>query len=98
MSQAGDHSPDKDSKNELLLGIKYEAARLGGAGEDTVAAIEEQVRDEIGPAWESDEGFVAGRNAVRDEHGLDRLGGVAGPAFAPAQKPWRERVRRLFGS
>ncbi|WP_047864346.1 hypothetical protein [Rubrobacter aplysinae] len=100
MSRAGDHIPDngsKNDKNELLLGVKYEAARLGGAGEGTVAAIEEQARGEIGPAWESDEGFVAGRNAVRAEHGLDRLGGVADPASAPAQKPWRERVRRLFG-
>lgn len=84
-------SPDK---NEVLLGIKYEAARLGGVGDEALAAIADQAREEIGAGWDSDAGFVAGRNAVRDEHGLDRLGGERRPAPAPARKPW---YRRLLG-
>lgn len=89
-----EQSPDK---NELLLGIKYESARLGGVSEDALAAIASQVREEIGTEWESDEGFVAGRNAVRDEHGLERLGGEDKPAPAPARRPLHERFKRLLG-
>lgn len=84
-------------KNEVLLGIKYEAAQLGGVGEEALAAIGDQARREIGPEWDSDEGFVAGRNAVRDEHGLDRLGGEERPAPHLARKPWHERFKSLFG-
>lgn len=90
-------SLDRRDKNELLLGIKYESARLGGVSEDTLAAIAGQVRDEVGAEWESDEGFVAGRNAVRDEHGLERLGGEDKLAPAPARKPLHERFKRLLG-
>lgn len=91
-------SPDK---NEVLLGIKYEAARLGGVSgsvsDDALAAIAEQARAEIGTGWESDAGFVAGRNAVRDERGLERLGGERRPDPAPARKPWYSGLKRLFG-
>lgn len=84
-------SPDK---NEVLLGIKYEAARLGGVGDEALAAIADQAQDEIGSGWDSEAGFVAGRNAVRDEHGLERLGGERRPEPGPARKPW---YRRLLG-
>lgn len=87
-------SPDK---NEILLGIKYEAARLGGVSEEALTAIAGQARDEIGAAWDSDAGFVAGRNAVRDEHGLDRLGGEQRPAPPSARKPWYSGLKRLLG-
>lgn len=86
-------SPDKHDKHELLLGIKYESARLGGVSEEALTKIADQARDEIGANWDSDAGFVAGRDAVRDEHGLERLGGQS-PAPAPKKKPWH---RRLFG-
>lgn len=82
-------SPDK---NELLLGIKYESARLGGVSEDALAAIAGQAREEIGAEWESDEGFVAGRNAVRDEHGLERLGREEKPAPVHNKNPWYKRL------
>lgn len=84
-------SPDK---NEVLLGIKYEAARLGGVGDEALSTIADQARGEIGAHWEADAGFVAGRNAVRDEHGLERLGGERRPEPGPARKPW---YRRLLG-
>lgn len=87
---------DSPDKNEVLLGIKYEAARLGGVSEEALAGIEEQAQAEIGEGYDSDEGFVQGRNAVRDEHGLDRIGEPPRPApgFATERKPW---YRRLFG-
>lgn len=88
MSQAG------SDKNELLLGIKYEAARLGGVGDESLASIADQARHEIGAEWDSDEGFVAGRDAVRVERGLERLGGEPKPPSASARGPW---YRRLFG-
>jgi len=90
-------TPDKNDKHELLLGIKYESARLGGVSEDALAAIAGQAREEIGPEWESDEGFVAGREAVRTEHGLERLGGEDKPAPTPARRPLHERFKRLLG-
>ena len=83
-------------KNEVLLGIKYEAARLGGVGEAALAKIGEQARAEIGEGYESDEGFMQGRNAVRDEHGLERIGEPPRPAprSGAERKPW---YRRLLG-
>lgn len=93
MSQPGS---DKGDKNEVLLGIKYEAARLGGVGGDALAAIGDQARDEIGPGWESDAGFVAGREAVRAEHGLGRLDGVEPPEPATGRRPWYERFKGLL--
>lgn len=81
-------------KNEVLLGIKYEAARLGGVSEEALAAIEEQVRAEVGDGYDSDEGFIQGRNAVRDERGLERIGGQPRQAPGSGRKPW---YRRIFG-
>ncbi len=57
-----------------MLGIKYEAARIGGVGEATLATIEEQITREVGADWRSDEQIIRGRNAVRREHGLTGLG------------------------
>jgi len=39
----------------VLLGIKYEAARIGDVGEAVLASIEEQIRREVGDGWESDD-------------------------------------------
>ncbi len=80
----------------MLLGIKYEAARIGDVGEDALAHIEEQIREEIGAGWESDDRVLRGRNAVRREHGLPGLGepGDRPSPVAPVRRPlWR----RLFG-
>ena len=80
----------------MLLGIKYEAARIGAVGEDALAGIEEQIREEIGDGWESDDRVIRGRNAVRREHGLPGLGepGDRPSPVAPVSRPlWR----RLLG-
>jgi len=61
-------------RNFVLLGIKYEAAKLGGVDEDGLAKIEEQIRTEAGDSWTSNPIIVRGRNAVRAEHGLGLLG------------------------
>ena len=83
-------------KNEVLLGIKYEAARLGGVSEEALTEIGEQARAEIGSGYGFDEGFLQGRNAVRDEHGLERIGEPPRPAPGPSagRKHWH---RRIFG-
>ncbi len=89
-------SQGSSDKKEVLLGIKYEAARLGGVSEEALAVIEEQARAEIGDGYDSDEGFIQGRNAVRDEHGIERIGEPprAAPGPGARRKPW---YRRLLG-
>jgi hypothetical protein len=61
----------------VLLGIKYEAAKIGEVGDATLAGIEEQMKREVGAGWESDDRVIRGRNAVRREHGLPGLGDLA---------------------
>ena len=88
---------EPDNRGFVLLGIKYEAARLGGVDGDTLARIEEQIRAEAGDLWSTNEQLIRGRNAVRAEHGLAPLGEPpqrntrdSGPSRQPL---WR----RLFG-
>ncbi len=81
----------------MLLGIKYEAARIGDVGEDALAGIEAQMKEEVGDGWESDGRVIRGRNAVRREHGLPGLGGPGdGPTPAPeTNRPlWRRLLKR----
>ena len=80
----------------MLLGIKYEAARIGDVGDDALAGIEEQIKEEVGEGWESDDQVLRGRNAVRREHGLPGLGGP-GDRPSPADGPRRPLWRRLLG-
>ena len=80
----------------MLLGIKYEAARIGDVGEAALADIEEQIRREIGDGWESDDRVIRGRNAVRREHGLPGLG-EPGDRPSPLRDLKRPLWRRLFG-
>jgi hypothetical protein len=61
-------------RNFVLLGIKYEAAKLGRVDEDSLARIEEQIQAEAGDSWTSNPMIVRGRNAVRAEHNLGPLG------------------------
>ena len=70
-----------------MLGIKYEAARVGGVDEASLASIVDQIRIEVGEDWESNVLVLRGRNAVRDEHGLPKIG-------EPARQPPKESVRR----
>ena len=85
-----------ESKNSVLLGIKYEAARIGEVGEAALAGIEEQIKREVGDGWESDDRVLRGRNAVRREHGLPRLG-EPGDGPSPATDPIRPLWHRLLG-
>ena len=57
-----------------MLGIKYESAVLGGLDKTRLSAIEEQIKEEAGDDWEAEVAIIQGRNAVREEHGLKRLG------------------------
>jgi hypothetical protein len=84
-------------KNSLLLGIKYEAARLSGVEGAPLARIEEQLRGEVGESWKTDEEVLKGRNATRREHDLPPLGETERrPApETPARRPlWRRVLRR----
>ena len=88
---------EPDDRNFVLLGIKYEAAKLGGVDEAGLAKIEEQIRAEIGASWESNEQVVRGRNAVRTEHGLAPLGAPPRDPARDAGPARRPLWRRLFG-
>jgi hypothetical protein len=84
-------------KNFVLLGIKYEAATLGGVGESALASIEAQIRAEVGDSWAEHPMIIQGRNAVRAEHGLSSLDGPPQGSTRDAG-PTRHSVwRRLFG-
>jgi hypothetical protein len=72
----------------VLLGIKYEAAKIGEVGDDALAGIEEQIKREVGEDWAWDDEVLRGRNAVRREHGLPGLGG-------PGDRPIPSAVTRL---
>ena len=85
-----------DTKNSVLLGIKYEAARIGDVGDDALAGIEEQMKVEVGEDWESDDRVVRGRNAIRREHGLPGLG-EPGDRPSPTPRPRSPLWRRLLG-
>ena len=81
----------------MLLGIKYEAARIGEVSDNALAGIEEQMKREVGKGWASDDEVLRGRNAVRREHGLPGLGG---PGDRPTPSPetnrplWRRLLKR----
>ena len=79
-----------------MLGIKYEAARISGVDETTLATIKEQIVREVGAGWSSDEQILRGRNAVRREHGLPGLGEPGEPS-SPDRNMQRPLWRRIFG-
>lgn len=79
----------------VLLGIKYEAAKVGGVDETSLANIERQVRAEVGEGWETNPTVLRGRNAVRAEHGLPRIGGsMHSTAQPPARRSLINRLLR----
>jgi len=81
----------------VLLGIKYEAAKIGEVGDDALAGIEEQMMSEVGKGWASDEEVLRGRNAVRREHGLPGLGGPGDrptPSASYRLPLWRRLLKR----
>lgn len=79
-----------------MLGIKYEAAKIGGVDEAALATIEEQIASEVGEGWRSDEQVLRGRNAVRREHGLPGLGEPGGRP-SPVASVRRPLWRRVLG-
>ena len=81
----------------MLLGIKYEAARIGDVGQSALAGIEEQMKREIGEGWASDNEVLKGRNAVRREHGLPGLGERGDRPAAQATTVRRPIWRRFLG-
>jgi len=85
-----------EDKNSLLLGIKYEAARLSGVEGGPLARIEEQLRTEVGEDWKADGEVLQGRNATRREHGLPPLG-ESGRRPAPGGPAGRPLWRRMLG-
>jgi hypothetical protein len=86
---------DSQNRDLVLLGIKYEAARLGGLDETYLAAIAGQIREEAGEGWEKDPMVLRGRNAVREERGLARLGEPSGTSGQqpPARRSLWDRLR-----
>ena len=85
-----------EDKNSLLLGIKYEAARLGGVEGEPLRTIEEQLQAEVGEGWQSDEQVLKGRNAVRDEHDLPPVGETERRPVPGPREP-RPLWRRVLG-
>jgi len=85
------------SNNSVLLGIKYEAARISEVDDEALAGIEEQMKRELGEGWESNEQVLRGRNTVRQEHGLPGLG-EPGDGPSPAMDLRRPLWRRLARS
>lgn len=85
-------APDRDF---VLLGIKYEAAKVGGLEGAALAKIENEIRAEAGESWETDPTVLRGRNAVRAEHGLPRIGEPARSAAPPPAR--RSVLRRILG-
>ena len=84
-------APDRDF---VLLGIKYEAAKVGGLEGAALEKIANEVRAEAGESWKTDPTVLRGRNAVRAEHGLPRIGG---PANSPTPPPTRRSlIHRLL--
>ncbi len=84
-------------KNSLLLGIKYEAAVIGGVEGAPLTRIEDQLRGEVGEDWRTDDEVLKGRNATRREHGLPPIGGETGSRPAPESSPRRPLWRRMLG-
>ena len=89
---------EPEDRGFVLLGIKYEAAALGGVDEAGLARIEEQIRAEAGEYWVTNPMVIRGRNAVRAEHGLVPLDGSRREPVKDGHTGVRPLWRRLFGN
>ncbi len=91
---AGEPGPPGDH-DFVLLGIRYEAARVGGLKGAALESIAADIRAEVGEGWEAHPAIVRGRNAVRDEHGLARIGepGRRQPYSGPSRRSLLDRLR-----
>ena len=90
-------SEQPDDRNFVLLGIKYEAAKLGGVHEDRLARIVEQIQTEAGDSWTSNPMIARGRNAVRAEHGLGPLDEIPRKTARNTGHARPSLWRKLFG-
>lgn len=88
---------EPEGRGFVLLGIKYEAAALGGVDEAGLAEIEEQIQAEAGESWTTHPMVIRGRNAVRTEHGLAPLDAPPREPAGSAEPAGRPLWRRLFG-
>jgi hypothetical protein len=89
---------EPEERGFVLLGIKYEAAALGGVDAAGLARIEEQIQAEAGDdSWTTHPMIVRGRNAVRAEHGLAPLGVPPREPARATEPTGRPLWRRLFG-
>ena len=88
---------EPEDRGFVLLGIKYEAAALGGVDEAGLERIEEQIQAEAGESWATHPMVIRGRNAVRAEHGLAPLGAPPREPARGAEPAGRPLWRRLFG-
>jgi hypothetical protein len=88
---------EPEDRGFVLLGIKYEAATLGGVDGAGLARIQEQIQAEAGDSWATHPMVVRGRNAVRAEHGLAPLGARPREPARDAETAERPLWRRLFG-
>ena len=79
-------------RDRVLLGIKYEAAVVGGVEGEALGRISSQIESEAGAGWLDDAAILHGRNAVRAEHGLPRIGEPAPQPRKPRQKPLWQRL------
>lgn len=84
-------------RDVALFGVKYEAAIVGGLQGAALEKIEAQIASELGGDWKSNEHVIHGRNAVRHEHGLPKLGetAVSSSSQPAAKRPlWRKVLGR----
>ncbi len=87
---------DPVDRDVALFGVKYEAAIVGGLHGEALGQIESQISAELGEDWRSNTHVVHGRNAVRQEHGLPKLGETSVPQARQAA-PKRPLWRKLLG-
>ena len=83
-------------RDVALFGVKYEAAIVGGLQGAALEKIEAQISSELGVDWASNPHVIHGRNAVRQEHGLPKLGEKAVPP-SPEPAPKRPLWRKVLG-
>ena len=94
-SEGSDREPE--DRGFVLLGIKYEAAALGGVDEAGLARIEEQIQAEVGECWTTDPMVIRGRNAVRSRTRPRPARRAAARARGGAEPAGRPLWRRLLG-
>jgi hypothetical protein len=87
---------DTVDRDVALFGVKYEAAIVGGLHGEALGRIESQISAELGEDWKFNAHVIHGRNAVRQEHGLPKLGETSVPQARQAA-PKRPLWRKLLG-